>query len=88
MVWAGAQLCSGCFATLTSGHSKELRRGGKQAILGACPDFETGRHRCACGGSRVAGSALGWTKPIVLLGDGDNYLEHRVMLMVLLEDAA
>lgn len=36
LVWAGAHLHSGCFATPTSGHSKELRRRGKRAILGQC----------------------------------------------------
>lgn len=36
----------------------------------------------------MAGSALCWTEPIVLLGDGDNKLEPGVMLMVLFEDAA
>lgn len=36
LVWAGVRLHSGCFATPTFGHSKELRRGGKRAMLGQC----------------------------------------------------
>lgn len=34
LVSAGAHLRSGSFATCTSGHSEELRRGGMQAMLG------------------------------------------------------